>query len=152
MTTPVSGRIREADAPPCRCTEPQRPLLSAAPAAGGWAGGAVIVINGTGAGQWRRVVTPGIGAEASNPHNRTWVLDRPFRIPPQVGPGGSFVQILPFRGRSIFSGDTWEDGGAFQFYGHALDNIIAGERSARGRQPARRCEHMACPLYSLTDC
>ncbi len=39
--------------------------------------------------------------------------------------------MLPHRGRNIWSGDTWEDGGAFQFYGEAIDNIVAdniGER------------------------
>ena len=32
---------------------------------------------------------------------------------------------MPFRGRNIFSGDELRDSGAFQFYGHALDNIVA---------------------------
>lgn len=97
--------------------------------AGGWGGGSVIVLNGTGAGQVRRIVEPGIGPEPSNPMNRTWGLDAPFDVPP-VGPD-TFVQIMPYRGQNIFSGDVWEDGGAFQFYGHALDNIVAdctGER------------------------
>ena len=49
----------------------------------GWDGDAVSVLNGTGAGAWRRVAHSGIDAAAaagewSNPHNRTWRIDRPF--------------------------------------------------------------------------
>ncbi len=49
----------------------------------GWDGAAVSVLNGTGAGAWRRVVHSGIDAtsaegEWSNPLNRTWRIDRPF--------------------------------------------------------------------------
>ena len=28
-------------------------------------------------GQWRRIVVPGIGAEAYNPNNRSWVIGPP---------------------------------------------------------------------------
>ena len=96
--------------------------------AGGWAGGCAVVLSGRGAGQWRRIVTPGIGAEASNPGNRTWVLDAPFAVTPSAD---ALVQFTPFRGRNVFSGDLWKDGGAFQYYGQALDNVLAdsvGER------------------------
>ncbi len=35
------------------------------------------------------------------------------------------MQIAPFRGRNIFTGDYLGDGGAFQYYGQAADNIFA---------------------------
>jgi hypothetical protein len=95
---------------------------------GGWAGGAVVILNGTGAGQYRRIVVPGIGAEPTNPGNRTWVLDAPFAVPPGAD---STVEIEPFRGRNVFAGDVFIDGGAFQFYGHALDNVVADTVFAR---------------------
>jgi hypothetical protein len=90
--------------------------------AGGWAGGCVVVLNGTGAGQYRRVVVPGIGPEPTNPNNRTWVVDKPWDLPPDAT---SFIQITPYRGRNIFAGSRWSDGGAVQYYGQALENVIA---------------------------
>jgi hypothetical protein len=123
---------------------------------GGWVvvGGAVIVLNGTGAGQIRRVV--------ANPGPREWVLDRPLdavglatpnpnpntnldlgtdanaldqppaRAPaPEPAPAPSFVQILPFRGRNIFEGNNFTDCGAFQFYGIGLENIVSKNRGER---------------------
>lgn len=77
---------------------------------GGWLGAQVYVINGTGATQFRRVVQPGVNTTAS-PTNRTWVLVAPFDVTPDVGPGGSFVQIMPFRGRNIFARDMNVDTG-----------------------------------------
>jgi len=90
--------------------------------AGGWAGGCIAVLNGTGVGQYRRIVTPGIGPEKTNPNNRTWVVDSPWTLDPD---SSSWIQITPYRGRNIFSGDSFSDGGAFQYYGQALDNILA---------------------------
>jgi hypothetical protein len=50
---------------------------------------------GAGAGQWRRIVVPGVNA-TMGPGNRTWVLDAPFTVQPL--PGDSLIQIMPFRG------------------------------------------------------
>ena len=36
------------------------------------------------------------------------------------------------RGRNIFARNTYEDTGAFQFYGHAISNIVAENTMARG--------------------
>jgi hypothetical protein len=96
--------------------------------AGGWAGGCIVVLNGTGAGQYRRVVVPGIGPEPANPANRTWVVDKPWDVDPDAS---SFIQITPFRGRNIFAASLWADGGAVQYYGQALDNVIADAEFAR---------------------
>lgn len=117
--------------------------------AGGWAGSVMVVLNGTGAGQWRRVVVPGIdGANKTDARNRTWVLEAPWDVAPDET---SWVQIAPFRGRSIFAGDVWADGGAVQYYGQALDCVLAdavGERMTgflawgqwRGWTPANASE------------
>jgi hypothetical protein len=60
-------------------------------------------------GQWRRIVQAGVNVSES-PSNRTWVLDAPFTVTPDLGPDGSAVEIMPFRGRNIFYGDTYYDG------------------------------------------
>jgi hypothetical protein len=95
---------------------------------GGWAGGTIAILNRTGAGQDTPVVVPGIGPEPTNPRNRTWVMDRPFRMAPDAS---SWIQITPFRGRNLFVGDLWQDGGAVQYYGTALDNVIADATFSR---------------------
>jgi hypothetical protein len=82
------------------------------------------------AGQWRRIVVSGVGI-AESPSNRTWVLDRPFDVEPDLGPGGSSLEIMPFRGHNIFHGDSYYDVGAFQFYGHAIENIVADNVGTR---------------------
>lgn len=72
---------------------------------GGWAGGQMIVINGTGASQNVRILVAGVNVTPS-PFNRTWILAAPFAVTPDIGVSGSWVQILPFRGRNIFFRDT----------------------------------------------
>ena len=68
---------------------------------GGWYGGQILILNGTGALQTRRIVVPGVNATPS-PSNRTWVIDRPFAVEPDAE---SMVEIMPFRGRNIFHRD-----------------------------------------------
>lgn len=99
---------------------------------GGWFGGQVYVINGTGATQFRRIVVPGVNTTAS-PSNRTWVLDTPFAVTPATGPSGSWVQIMPFRGRNIFHRDLNVDVGPHQFYGHSMESIVTEVKFERVR-------------------
>jgi hypothetical protein len=99
---------------------------------GGWAGGQVYVINGTGATQIGRVLVPGVNTTAA-PSNRTWVLAAPFGVPPATGPSGSWVQVMPFRGRNIFHRDRNVDTGPHQFYGHGVESIVAGVKFERVR-------------------
>lgn len=99
---------------------------------GGWSGGQVVVANGTGAYQYRRIVVPGVNYTAA-PTNRTWVVDAPFDVTPDVGPSGSFVQVMPFRGRNIFFRDANIDTGPHQFYGHANSAIVAAVQFERVR-------------------
>jgi hypothetical protein len=97
---------------------------------GGWWGGQVLVLNGTGQGQFGRVLIAGVNTTRA-PSNRTWVLSEPLPVPPAVG--SSFVQIMPFRGRNIFFRDTNEDTGPHQFYGHAVQNLVTDVRFVRVR-------------------
>jgi hypothetical protein len=104
---------------------------------GGWAGGQVLVINGTGAHQFRRILVAGVNVTPSV-SNRTWVLDQPFAVTPAtIATGGaaaaSFVQLMPFRGRNIFFRDTNTDTGPHQFYGHAVQNLVTQVRFTRVR-------------------
>lgn len=61
---------------------------------GGWVGGSIIVLNGTGAGQWRRIVVAGVYTDPNVTTNRTWVVDSPFAVTPDAT---SFIEIMPFR-------------------------------------------------------
>ena len=91
------------------------------------------ILNGTGAGTWRRVVHSGIDASAhagefANPGNRTWSIDRPFAVPLT---NGQVISITPARSRIIFEQDHFLDGGTVQFYGQAQECVVdslLGER------------------------
>ena len=83
-------------------------------------GKAVIVANGTGAGQYRRVV---LWRWSNNPNVPSrWVLDRPFDISPEPH---AWVAIVTFRGENIFERNWYTDVGAFQFYGVGINNIAS---------------------------
>lgn len=84
-----------------------------------WVGAAVQVLSGTGAGQYRFVA-----AHAG----REWRVDRPWAVEPDAT---SLLSIAPFRGQSLFIGNTFEDGGAFQLYAAAHDSIVAENTGAR---------------------
>eukprot|EP00911_Craspedida_sp_UC1_P001117 UC1_evm1s839 len=94
----------------------------------GWDGAAVSVLNGTGVGTWRRVAHSGIDAsgnegEWTNPHNRTWKIDRPF---PFSLTENQVISITPARARIIFEKDHFLDGGNLQFYGQAQECVVDG--------------------------
>jgi hypothetical protein len=109
-------------------------------------GGAVVVLNGTGTGQIRRVVG------ASTQHSTTnvvYTLDAAFADGAQ--PDG-WISVIPFRGRNIFHRNTYRDVGAVQFYGIGLDNILAectGERMG-GYGPLRLCLHFVLVPYETS--
>ena len=93
-------------------------------AGAGWIveGGALLVLNGSGAGQIRRIVA------APNNSGTEWTLDAPLEAMDgdKNGQGdGAFVQILPFRGRNIFYRNKLSDVGALQFYGIGIENIVS---------------------------
>jgi len=78
-----------------------------------------MILDGKGAGQYR-FVTANDG--------RRWEIDRPWIVDPDAT---SRISIAPFRGRDLFIGNTFEDGGAFQLYGAALETIVAENKGAR---------------------
>lgn len=84
-----------------------------------WRGAAFMILDGTGAGQYRLV--------AAN-EGRQWEVDKPFDLPPDAN---SLISIAPHRGRHLFVNNRFEDGGAFQLYGAALDTIVSGNKGAR---------------------
>ena len=85
------------------------------------AGGAMVVVSGTGAGQYRRIVS----WPRSLPNNSsgTFEIDTPLTVPLD---GSSVVQVMPMRGKNIFHNTHYRDGGAFQFYGIGVDNLVVG--------------------------
>lgn len=109
-----------------------------------WAGAAVQILDGRGAGQYRFVT-----AHAG----RQWQVDRPWTALPD---GSSRIAIAPFRGRNHFIGNTFEDGGPFQLYGAAHDTIVAANKGSRmdgflvwglnphgwGQQPSWGCQFL----------
>ncbi len=82
-------------------------------------GATVLVLDGAGAGQYRFVTAN---------QGREWEVDRPWDIVPDAT---SVLSIVPFRGRNLFIGNTFLDGGAMQLYGSAIDIIVAENRGAR---------------------
>jgi len=84
-----------------------------------WIGAAMQIMEGRGAGQYRFVT-----AHAG----RDWQVDRPWAILPDTT---SLISIAPFRGRNLFIGNTFEDGGAFQLYAAAHDSIVAENKGSR---------------------
>ena len=104
-------------------------------------GGACIIVNGTGAGQYRRILSYSMPADGSGPG---WFqLDSAFDTPPMlasdyhtVGAAArsaspSFLSCVPFRGRMIFHQNHFKDTGAFNFYGISVDNIVAENTAER---------------------
>eukprot|EP01052_Picozoa_sp_SAG31_P008707 SAG31_NODE_443_length_15645_cov_51.693169_6_plen_1007_part_00 len=82
-------------------------------------GGSVAVLDGAGAGDYRRIA----GWEG-----HTITLDRPFST--QLD-GTSFINIGPFRGRALFNHNRYTDGGSFQLYAYAMDFVVASMRMER---------------------
>ena len=99
-------------------------------------GGAVTVMAGTGAGQYRRLVTA----------SHTPVIDQPFDTPID---STSVIQIGPFRGRTIFYHNRYEDGGDWQLYGNAHDWIVSQQHMQRTVRTTRR---HPCHPDSLLRC
>ena len=109
-----------------------------------WTGAAVQILDGKGAGQYRFVTSHS---------GREWQVDRPWTVAPDAN---SRISIAPFRGKNLFIGNTFEDGGAFQLYGAAHDSIVAENKGSRmdgflvwglnphgwGHQPSWGCQFL----------
>ncbi len=78
------------------------------------------ILEGRGAGQWRRVV----GQEG-----RTVELDQPWRIAPDAT---SIVSISTFQGNYLLVGNDYSDSTcAIQMFGISIGHVIAGNTSSR---------------------
>jgi hypothetical protein len=81
-----------------------------------------------GRGQVRRIIAQ--SAMSTNAGDDTvFEMDSPFGAP--VDSSKSWIQVMPFRGRNLFVGNSYRDVGAVQFYGIGLEQIVAnnvGER------------------------
>ena len=95
------------------------------------------MVNGTGAGQIRRILDFNLDG---NRNGSGWfTIDSPFDVPlrlaesplPEDADGASLIACIPFRGRDIFSGNSFEDTGAHQLYGIGLDTVVAENTAAR---------------------
>ncbi|WP_440134491.1 glycosyl hydrolase family 28-related protein [Chitinophaga sancti] len=120
-------------------------------AANKWIGGGLFIIDGKGAGQFRRIVK----------HTMDRIeLDEPFLVPPDTG---SEISITTIRDHLYFVNNSATDAGAYQFYGSAQNCVIAGlkmQRSAGivgkgsylnyGRQPNWYIDIVNCELSDGT--
>lgn len=100
-------------------------------------GAQITILNGTGRGQIRRVTVPGVNISQAIT-NRTWVISEPYDVQPDLATPespfeGSYVELFPFRGRNIFHRDYNIDTGPFQFYGHAVENLVTDVKFERIR-------------------
>ena len=88
-------------------------------------GGSMTVLNGTGAGQMRRLIAWGT-ANAS-----CWFkIAAPFDAP--VDPSsGQWLSAQIFKGAQLFEGNSYTDVGSFQFYGMAMDVVVHAEQGSR---------------------
>lgn len=84
-----------------------------------WRNTVVCILEGKGCGQYRRVVSHS---------RRNWEMDQPWLIAPDTS---SIISIIPFRGHTILVNNIFEDGGAVQFYGTSIENIIFNNRGTR---------------------
>ena len=88
-------------------------------------GGVMVLVNGSLEGDWRRVVS---SHDDTADNGTVFELDRPFDSLPSAG---SWLQISTFKGQCIFHRNSFSDAGPFNFWGHAIDNIVAENQAAR---------------------
>ncbi|MBI2300208.1 MAG: hypothetical protein HYU66_14895 [Armatimonadetes bacterium] len=84
-----------------------------------WSGAGVFVLDGKGAGQARRV------AKADG---QRVTLDRPLDVPLD---GTSELSITQFQGHYMILDNHFTDCGAMQFFGTAIENVVAGNVGVR---------------------
>jgi hypothetical protein len=80
-----------------------------------WSVASAILLEGTGAGQWRRAILDGASK------NDTYALDRPFNVAPDAQ---TFGVIGKLEGQLLFIGNTWARS-HYQLYGMCLDCVVA---------------------------
>ena len=86
---------------------------------GDWRGAVVFVMSGRGAGQYRRVAGQG---------EQSVQVDRPWDVAPDAG---SMICITMHQGHYLVIGNDFADCGPMQFFGTAVENVVAGNTGAR---------------------
>ncbi|SEW43785.1 Pectate lyase superfamily protein [Chitinophaga sp. YR573] len=112
-----------------------------------WVGGGVFILEGKGAGQYRRIVSHTLDVIQ---------LDQPFLVDPDAT---SVISITTIRKNLFFVDNDVADGGAYQFYGSAENCVISGLKMRRcigiigrgsliykGRQPNWYTDIVNCEL------
>jgi hypothetical protein len=84
-----------------------------------WSGAGVFVLNGTGAGQIRRL---------AHHDGAAITLDRPLDVAPDAT---TELAITQYQGHYMLIGNDFADCGPVQFFGTAIENIVAGNVGAR---------------------
>jgi hypothetical protein len=85
-----------------------------------WLGSVVCIVHGRGTGQYRDVVAH---------DGRSWTIAKPFDVAPD---DTSYVTIVPFSGRTLIVGNTFEDANWVNAgYGTSLDIVCAGNQLVR---------------------
>jgi hypothetical protein len=78
-----------------------------------WWGAAAMILAGTGAGQWRHIVSHS---------GRKWVVDREWDVPPDKS---SHLQISPMRGKILLVNNSYTTGYTVQLYAMCLGAVVA---------------------------
>ncbi len=84
-----------------------------------WIGGGLFIVEGKGAGQFRRIVSHG---------QDTITVDKPFLVQPDAT---SIVSVTTVRHNFAFVNNDVTDAGAYQFYGSAVNAVISGLKMTR---------------------
>tara|TARA_Y100001980_G_C14556834_1_gene350989 strand:+ start:15105 stop:17381 length:2277 start_codon:yes stop_codon:yes gene_type:complete len=84
-----------------------------------WIGGGLFILDGTGSGQFRRIVSHTLDEI---------VLDHPFVVNPDQS---SIISITTIRNNLIFVNNEAKDCGAYQLYGSAQNAVISGIKMKR---------------------
>ena len=85
------------------------------------AGSQLLIVDGPGTGQYRRVVAADMPATGQC----SFELDKPFVGLDDIPISNISIVVAAFTGRNIFDRNTFEDGGPFQFCASALSlNVL----------------------------
>lgn len=84
-----------------------------------WIGGGLYIVEGKGAGQFRRIASHGID---------TITLDQPFLVAPD---SSSVISITTVRKNLFYINNEVTEAGAYQFYGSAQNCVISGLKMTR---------------------
>ena len=80
----------------------------------GLAGAAVYILDGRGAGQYRRVVSVADDF-------RTLIIEQPFQVEPD---GTSVISVAKYHGKLLYVDDSFTDGGDVQLWGGAVNAVF----------------------------